>query len=387
MDPGTRAPSCSKWSFLSFMTNWREEDGGSKKIAGHYLEDREENEKNYQNCDYWTEEVMQTGSQQSPSSSFSLSASTSLGSRLSRKEQQSTAIAACFLKDYEGGQPPTLSNNFSDISRRQLLLYRVKHSFKWKLFGLSLATMFLFVPSFNDRWLTLILHTYSILVFAMDLYMKDQFFHDKHEMGEVEMSRSRRLMFHSMKSFISLMSLQTILEFFFSNNSVVHAFTLAISVFKPIVFFYESRRARDALEALIRIFKKLLRVILIEMFLILVFATVACRLYYKDENFQSLPQSWLSLFACEFVMNRLFARTPANNHFVAHIISIGLLSRGSLFSVHNCGESKYLDACIQRIAMECGIFHHFHRRQHILPAFFGIVGSLSGFHPICKKGS
>jgi hypothetical protein len=333
MDTGTRASSSSDWPFLSFMTNW-EEEGGSKKIAGHYLEDREENEKNYQNCDYWTEEIIQTGSQQSSSSSFSLSASASLGNRLSRKEQKSTSIAACFLKDYEGGQPPTLSNNFSDISRRQLLLYRVKHSFKWKIFGLSLATIFLFVPSFNGRMLTLILHTYSILVFAMDLYMKDQFFDDKHEMGEVEMSRSRRLLFHSMKSFLFLMSLQTILEFFFSNNSVVHAFTLAISVFKPIVFFYESRRARDALEALIRISKKLLRVILIEMFLILVFATVACRLYYKHESFQSLPKSWLSLFACEFVMNRFFARTPANNHLVAHIMSIDLLSRGHMVIIH-----------------------------------------------------
>jgi len=36
---------------------------------------------------------------------------------------------------------------------------------------------------------------------------------------------------------------------------------------------------------------------LIEMFLILIFAAVACRLYYNHESFQSLPQAWLSLFA------------------------------------------------------------------------------------------
>ncbi len=254
----------------------------------------DEDEKNYHNYEDWAEEI-QTVNRQSSSSSFSLSKSSMIGSGLSRKEQLSAAIAACFLKDYERGQPPTLSNNFSDISRTQLLLYRVKHSFQWKTFGLSLATMFLFVPSFNGRILTFFLHTYSLLVFGADLYMKDQFCDEKHKM-----SPKSYLLFQSTKSFLILMGLQTVSELILSNNPMIHAYTLAISVFKPIVFFYLSRRARDALEALIRISKKLFRVILIEMFLILVFATVACRLYYNHESFQSLPQSWLSLFACKY---------------------------------------------------------------------------------------
>ena len=298
--------SLSKWSFSSFLTNELGVGWGTNKNTGHYLKDAEEDPKNYQNFDYLTTEG-DIGNQQSSSSSFSssASASASIGSGLSRSEQKAATIAACFLKDYEGGQPPTLSSNFAGVTRRQLLLYRVKHSSHWKIFGLSLANLLLFVPSFSRRYLTLILHTYSILVFAIDLYIKDQFFDDQKYKAttERETSRSGRVLFHAMKIFLFLMSLQTVLEFFFTNDSVVHAFALVVSVFKPIVFFYQSRRARDALEALIRISKKLLRVILIEMFLILTFAAVACRLYYNYESFQSLPQAWLSLFACEFVMD------------------------------------------------------------------------------------
>jgi hypothetical protein len=364
------------------MTNWEEVGWVTKKNIGDCREDGEENEKTYQNCDYWEEE-MQTGNVNSSSSSFSLSASAELGSGLSRQEQKSAAIAACFLKDYEGGQPPTLSNNFADITRRQLLLYRVKHSFHWQIFGLSLATIFLFIPSFNGRFLTFILHTCSILVFATDLYMKDQFFDDKYR---IETNRTGRLLFHAMKIFLYLMSLQTILELFSSDNSVVHAFTLAVSVFKPIVFFYQSKRARDALEALIRISKKLLRVILIEMFLILVFATVACRLYYEHESFRSLPQSWLSLFACKFVVHRLFQSVRKPSFRRSHYLSF-IMHRFLHHSVHHCGKSKYLDACIQRIAMECSFLRYFYCRQYILFAFFGTVRSFSSFHPICKRSS
>ena len=291
-----------KWSFFSFWAN-REDASrwvGVNKKSVHYLEDPDENGNNYQRSDYWTHEgEIENEQQPSPmSSSSSCSSTKSLGSGLSRRGQKAATICACFLKDYEGGRPPTLSSNFSGITRRQLLLYRVKHSFRWKIFGLLFATILLFIPSFRGRLSTLLLHTYSILVFAIDMYMKEQFF-------EGNTSRPRRLLFDCTRGFLFMMSLQTITNFLFPQDSVVHAFTLAVSVFKPIVFFYRSRRARDALEAIIRISKKLLRVILIEMFLILIFAAVACRLYYNHESFQSLPQAWLSLFACECVRHKL----------------------------------------------------------------------------------
>lgn len=270
--------------------------GAYNENAAHYLDDGEDNGNNYQNCDYWTEEQIE-----SKQSSSSRASTASPGSGLTRKEQEAATICACFLKDYEGGQPPTLSSNFSGISRRQLLLYRVKHSFNWNFLGLTLATILLFIPSFQSWLLTLLLHAYSIVVFATDLYMKEQFLDDHQKYNSISGDAKGPFLFETMKGFLFLMSIQSIACFFLPNNSFVHTFTLAVSVFKPIVFFYQSRRARDALEALIRISKKLLRVILIELFLILTFAAVACRLYNDHESFQSLPQAWLSLFARELL--------------------------------------------------------------------------------------
>jgi hypothetical protein len=278
--------------------SWR-----GRKTTEDILQDTEEDPKIYH---YWTEgkENNQSSSSLSlsPSPSSSPSSSSSfLGTNgLSRSEQKAATIAACCLKDYERGHSPTLPRNFDGITRQQLILYQVKYSYSWRIFGISLSTFFLFVPSFNGKLLTLFLHAYSILMFSIDLYIKDQFFDDQ-KYHVIEGKRSR-VLFHAMKLLLILLSLQACLQYLFTNSPTVHAFTLAVSVFKPIIFFYESRRARDALEALIRISKKLLHVILIEFFLILIFAAIACRLYYDNESFQSLPQAWVSLFACEFAI-------------------------------------------------------------------------------------
>lgn len=273
------------------VTTW----GTTSKAEGE-TEDGEENENQYHNYDYFVEEL-QAVRQQSTSTSFSNSSASYIARRLSREEQMSASIAACFLKDYEAGQPPSLSSNFSSITRRQLTIYRIKHSLPWRIFGLMLATILMFVPDFNERSLTFSLHTCSILFFAIDLYMLDELYVGR---SRSEMGYANRLLFHLTTIFLILLGQQNILELFFPEHIIVRTLSLGVSVLKPIVFFYQSKRARDALEALIRISRKLLRVILIEMFLILVFATVACRLYYNHESFQTLPESWLSLFARKY---------------------------------------------------------------------------------------
>jgi membrane protein DedA with SNARE-associated domain len=67
---------------------------------------------------------------------------------------------------------------------------------------------------------------------------------------------------------------------------------------KPLVFFYASARAREAVEALSRIARMVTRILLIEVFLILTFAAVACRLFHEYDSFKTLSRSWLSLFEC-----------------------------------------------------------------------------------------
>jgi hypothetical protein len=83
--------------------------------------------------------------------------------------------------------------------------------------------------------------------------------------------------------------------FLFLDDPNLHWSTVIVSLFEPTVFFYQSRKACDALEALCCVGKKLLRVILVELILILTFAVVAHHLYANDESFQNLAQSWILL--------------------------------------------------------------------------------------------
>jgi hypothetical protein len=201
---------------------------------------------------------------------------------LSKDEHRAATIAACFLKDYEDGRPPTLSPLFDSIDNRQLQMYRFKHSRSWKLFGLSLATILLFVGNGSNRIWTLSMQMVAITLFGCDLYMKDQLHrdhatnagHPQPHSSSLRSTRTERWLMIAVATFLGIFTVQSWLVFLLLDNqtSSIHPSTLAVSIFKPIVFFYESRRARDALEALLRIGKKLLRVILIELFLILTFA-------------------------------------------------------------------------------------------------------------------
>ena len=75
------------------------------------------------------------------------------------------------------------------------------------------------------------------------------------------------------------------------------------SIAKPIVLYYISRQARHAMEALVRIARTVIRVLVIELVLILSFAAVACRLFNDFESFDHLSVAWLSLFKCMYFVN------------------------------------------------------------------------------------
>ena len=69
------------------------------------------------------------------------------------------------------------------------------------------------------------------------------------------------------------------------------------SLGKPIVLFYVSFRTRNALDALNRVIRIVLRVLLIELFLIFTFGSVAVQLFGDDfDAFGGLPISFLSMF-------------------------------------------------------------------------------------------
>ena len=219
-------------------------------------------------------------------------------------EEKATTIASYFLMDYEAGRPPTFSSNdgttTTTISDQQLSLYKIKFSSLWKWLGIYPATLILFLSYIHHSpiW-TALGHLYAVAIFGLDLYMTQELF----DAAWYEASSERRTQHHIQRGlvlFLVVFGLQNCCWFWWDHPED-HVSILCVSLFKPLVFFYISRRARDALEALITIAKVLARVVVIELFLILAFAAVACHLYYDDDDdssFHNLASSWLSLFQC-----------------------------------------------------------------------------------------
>ncbi len=217
--------------------------------------------------------------------------------------EKAITIAAFFLMDYEAGRAPTLSSYFHRITDHQLNVYRLEFSSWWRWIGLYPATFLLFVTYFQSRIWTTIFHVYAVLILLVDLYLRHSLLSPQWHLNDER--KMERNVHAAMLVFLIVLGIQSCLWFLWAHPED-HLSTMVTALFKPLVFFYLSRRARDALEALIKIGKIIARVILIELFLILTFAAVACRLYYNDDGFQSLAKSWLSLFQCKRIHHNLY---------------------------------------------------------------------------------
>eukprot|EP00934_Nitzschia_sp_Nitz4_P006559 Nitzschia sp. Nitz4//scaffold69_size99277//14106//17060//NITZ4_004620-RA/size99277-augustus-gene-0.9-mRNA-1//-1//CDS//3329556676//6549//frame0 len=207
--------------------------------------------------------------------------------------RREATIAACFCRDYEAGRPPTFPSNLEQISNGHIRIYNVLFSSWWSFFGIYPATALLFVSYFRSNLWTVLLHSYAILIFLVDISMRDFLFsRDWFVKNDREMEFRIQQAF---QLFLLIFGLQGFVWFLFADPPS-HFTTLIISFFKPIVFFYLSTKARDTLEALLRVARILTLVVAMELFLILAFAAVACRLYYNNDHFKNLSTSWLSLF-------------------------------------------------------------------------------------------
>ena len=80
--------------------------------------------------------------------------------------------AAYYLMDYEGGRPPIMSN-FDTITQDQLRLYRIHYSWMWRWLGVNFAVVLLFVANAENRTLTVLIHTYAIIIFLVEIWMKE----------------------------------------------------------------------------------------------------------------------------------------------------------------------------------------------------------------------
>ena len=214
-----------------------------------------------------------------------------------RSKSTAATVSAFFLLDYEAGRPPTLSPNFEMITPLQLRIYRVHFFWMWRYFGVNLAVLVLFLAHSRNRLTTALMHTFSILCLFVEVWMREQLYGQ--EVDDDRFHTERRLN-RPLILFLLILGLESWVWYIFPPDPLAEVPALVSSVFKPVVFFYVSHKARHALEGLSRITRIVARVLMIEMFLILAFAAVACQLYRDYESFKNLSSAWLSLFERKF---------------------------------------------------------------------------------------
>ena len=236
-----------------------------------------------------------------------------LGSHAPPKQQHYPSdslvgLAAAFLQDYENNRPPTFSADFLDVSQGSLALYRVKFSALYQVLTV-VAVLCLFcssgLESFaadESRLVLTVLNLFALTVLSVDLWMRHELsssavrythHHPSSAHLRARHSRSERLI-KPVIMFAIILGLENTARLVLVTRT--DSLVLFSSFFKPLVLFYVSSQARDALEALGRIIRIVVRVLAIELLLILMFAAVACRLFQAHDNFRDLPTAWLSLF-------------------------------------------------------------------------------------------
>jgi hypothetical protein len=212
---------------------------------------------------------------------------------LSKKGQAAfhCAMAATFLHDYQANRPPSLTKNLASITHAQLAWHKVKFHSSFSA-HVVLATCALFVSGGLEHHpvLVLLLNAYGLLILAIDLWLRHQLRGPRRSGPRVRPSRSGKLIV-PLITWMIVFAAETIARYLAESRM-----TLVSGLFKPLVLFYVSYQARDALEALARILVIVGRVLMMELLLILMFAAVAVRLFGEFDHFENLSASWLSLF-------------------------------------------------------------------------------------------
>lgn len=222
-----------------------------------------------------------------------------------RSRKMAAFIAACYLMDYEHGRPPSLSSNFQSITSEQLRLYRIQFSPWWRWLGVNLAVVLLFMAHAVNDISAVGMHTYAVTILLAEVWMKETLYGQDHSR---DFGHRDRALVRPMMVFLFALGIESWTRLVMPSELAAmtlsgRPFILVTGIFKPLVLFYTSRKARNALEALQRIGKIVTRVLLIEVFLILSFAAVACRMFRSSSGFETLAVSWLSLFERKYQMN------------------------------------------------------------------------------------
>jgi hypothetical protein len=134
------------------------------------------------------------------------------------------------------------------------------------------------------------MHSCMIVVFAVEVRINELMY------GTDVTSDTRhgeRKLVRPMIAFLLFLGLESWMRYFISPIGASKNVPVFTSIFKPLVFFYVSAKARNSLEALLTIGQIVVRVFLVEFGLILTFASVACRMFGAHDSFQTLSISWV----------------------------------------------------------------------------------------------
>jgi len=244
-----------------------------------------------------------------------------------KSRSMATKIAAYFLMDYEASRIAALPSTFETITENQLTLYKTYYSWQWRYF-VNLAIVLLFLSHTLDLLTTAVMHSCVIVVLAIDIQIREGMYAAD---PRIDAKHPDRYLVRPMVAFLFLLGLETWMWYFFSPKVGSYSKNppLFSSFLKPMVLFYVSTKARDSLEAIWRISQIVIRVLVIEFFLILIFAAFAHGMFgNKFDDFLDLRTSWLSLFKLSTTVNNpslwmpMYAAIPSYSiFFVVFIIT------------------------------------------------------------------
>lgn len=225
-------------------------------------------------------------------------------------------VAAAFLRDYEASRPPAFgARSLDEISERQVKLHQFRHGNMLYPIVMYTATIALFLSCFfegfgnrrDDHILLTALNIFAVVVYSFDLMIA----RDLHRFTKLRRPRTNLGVVLSptiinethlnrdnpfdqpLILFCALLLIESC-----SRLAIIpgHSVIIFSSVFKPLVFFYVSSLARDALQVLGVIVPEVARVLLMDGLLLLLFAAVASRLFQEHDDFENLGVALLSLF-------------------------------------------------------------------------------------------
>jgi len=228
-------------------------------------------------------------------------------------------ISAAFLKDYEAHRPATLYHVFSQITDTQLYVHTLRSSSAWFvvliIFSGFLATTswdeMYFVQAGTKFYWKLVACLLCTIVFSLDMAAKA--FTRKpgrrQDSDEDQLnSQTATIVPRSPSKVTTILLVLYLVGYFISAviDTIQQRVTFFwIGVFTPIVWYYMFQTARDAFEANFRIMRQMARLIVFKLFLIFIFAAIACQLFgvQNQESFGNLGNSFVSMYALSTTVN------------------------------------------------------------------------------------